>query len=341
VGVATLPGHAGAVLRNAAGDAIGVVGLAQVGDQVRVRVAARGLTPGWHGLHAHATGTCNGTDGFLSAGDHLGSETAGHAAHAGDVPSLLADAGGNAAATFRTDRIALAQLADADGAAFVIHAGADNFANIPPDRYMSKRAGTTGPGPDAETKKHGDSGARVACGVVRGGKKGPAAGYWLLGSDGGIFAFGDAAFLGSVGDRRLNQPVVAMAPTPTGEGYWLTAKDGGIFAFGDARFAGSTGSITVNRPVVAMAATPTGDGYWLAGTDGGIFAFGDAEFLGSLGDRPLNSPIVAMAASPTGGGYWLFSADGGVFAFGDADFFGSAGDRRLNRPVVGSAVPAG
>jgi Cu/Zn superoxide dismutase len=336
VGVATLPGHAGAVLRNATGDAIGVVGLAQVGDQIRVRVVARGLTPGWHGFQAHATGTCNGVDGFLSAGGHLGSETTSHAAHAGDVPSLLADAGGNAAATFRTDRFALAQLADVDGAAFVVHAGADNFANIP-NRYTS--AGTTGP--DALTKASGDSGARVACGVVRGGKQGPAAGYWLLGSDGGIFAFGDAAFLGSVGDRRLNQPVVAMAPTPTGEGYWLVAKDGGVFAFGDARFAGSTGNIRLNTAIVAVAATPTGEGYWLVGTDGGIFAFGDAEFLGSLGDRRPNSPVVAMAASPTGAGYWLFAADGGVFAFGDADFFGSAGDRRLNHPVVGSAVPGG
>ena len=44
--------------------------------------------------------------------------------------------------------------------------------------------------------------------------------------------FGDANFYGSMGGRPLNQPVVGMAATPTGDGYWLVAADGGIFAFG-------------------------------------------------------------------------------------------------------------
>ena len=35
-------------------------------------------------------------------------------------------------------------------------------------------------------------------------------GYWLVAADGGIFSFGDAAFLGSTGAIRLNQPIVAM-----------------------------------------------------------------------------------------------------------------------------------
>ena len=43
------------------------------------------------------------------------------------------------------------------------------------------------------------------------------------------------AFHGSMGGLHLNQPMVGMAPTPTGNGYWLVASDGGIFAFGDAR----------------------------------------------------------------------------------------------------------
>ncbi len=57
-------------------------------------------------------------------------------------------------------------------------------------------------------------------------------GYWLVASDGGVFAFGDAAFYGSTGDIQLNQPIVGMAATPDGHGYWLVASDGGIFAFG-------------------------------------------------------------------------------------------------------------
>ena len=67
-------------------------------------------------------------------------------------------------------------------------------------------------------------------------------GYWLLASDGGIFAFGDAQFRGSMGGSPLNRPIVGMAATPDGGGYWLVASDGGIFAFGDAPFEGSTGS---------------------------------------------------------------------------------------------------
>ena len=78
-------------------------------------------------------------------------------------------------------------------------------------------------------------------------------GYWLVARDGGIFAFGDARFLGSTGNIRLNQPVVGMARTPSGGGYWLVASDGGIFAF-NAPFFGSTGSIRLNQPIVGMSA---------------------------------------------------------------------------------------
>ena len=56
------------------------------------------------------------------------------------------------------------------------------------------------------------------------------AGYWLVASDGGIFAFGDAVFYGSTGGMHLNAPIVGMAPTPDGAGYWLVASDGGIFS---------------------------------------------------------------------------------------------------------------
>ncbi len=78
-------------------------------------------------------------------------------------------------------------------------------------------------------------------------------GYWLVASDGGIFAYGDAAFFGSTGSLTLNKPVVGMAATPDGKGYWLVASDGGIFAYGDAAFYGSTGSMTLNKPIVGMA----------------------------------------------------------------------------------------
>ena len=59
-------------------------------------------------------------------------------------------------------------------------------------------------------------------------------GYWLVASDGGIFAYGDAQFYGSTGSLALNKPVIGMVPTHDGGGYWLIASDGGVFAFGDA-----------------------------------------------------------------------------------------------------------
>ena len=74
-----------------------------------------------------------------------------------------------------------------------------------------------------------------------------------MASDGGIFAFGDARFLGSTGATRLAQPVVGMSRSPSGNGYWLVASDGGVFAFGDARFQGSTGAIRLARPMVGIA----------------------------------------------------------------------------------------
>ena len=165
-------------------------------------------------------------------------------------------------------------------------------------------------------------------------------GYWLVASDGGIFAYGDAGFHGSTGDIALNRPVVGMATTLDDRGYWLVASDGGIFAFGDAHFHGSTGDIALNKPVVGMAATPGGGGYWLVASDGGIFAFGDARFYGSTGDIALNKPVVGMAATPDGRGYWLVASDGGIFAYGDARFYGSTGNIALNKPVVGMAATA-
>src|SRR5206468_864528 len=118
---------------------------------------------------------------------------------------------------------------------------------------------------------------------VRDARPDAGRGYWLVASDGGVFAYGQAGFFGPAGSTRLNRPIVAMTPTPTGGGYWLVASDGGIFSFGDARFLGSAGGIRLNQPIVAAAATPTGLGYRLVASDGGIFSFGDAKFLGSTG----------------------------------------------------------
>ena len=166
-------------------------------------------------------------------------------------------------------------------------------------------------------------------------------GYYELGSDGGVYAFGAAKFYGSTGGMTLNAPIVDMAVTPDGGGYWLVASDGGIFSFGDAAFYGSTGGMTLNAPVVGMAVTPDGGGYWLVASDGGIFSFGDAAFYGSTGAITLNKPIVAMVATANGQGYWLVASDGGIFSYGPAAvFYGSTGGITLNKPIVDMAATA-
>ena len=107
-------------------------------------------------------------------------------------------------------------------------------------------------------------------------------GYWLVAADGGIFTFGDAPFLGSMGGQRLNAPVVGMAATPIGPGLLAGGRRRGHLRLRGRR--ASTGRPVpsrLNQPVVGMA--PYGDdaGYWLVAKDGGIFAFGGAPFLGS------------------------------------------------------------
>ena len=77
-------------------------------------------------------------------------------------------------------------------------------------------------------------------------------GYWLVGSDGGVFAYGDAGFYGSHGGSPLNGPIVGMASTTDGKGYWLVGSDGGIFAYGDAIFYGSMGGSNLAKQVVGM-----------------------------------------------------------------------------------------
>jgi len=136
---------------------------------VNVRAVVSGLTPGFHGFHIHATGTCDPsipagqTSPFTSAGGHFNPTGATHGSHAGDQPVLLVNADGTATARFATDRFGVESLFDADGSAFIVHAAPDNYANIA-SRYSA--AGV--PGPDAATLTTGDAGARVFCGVIEG-----------------------------------------------------------------------------------------------------------------------------------------------------------------------------
>ena len=160
-------------------------------------------------------------------------------------------------------------------------------------------------------------------------------GYWLVGSDGGIFSFGTAAFHGSMGSTPLQRPVVAITPTLTGNGYWLVASDGGIFSFGDSTYYGSLPALgfhpsgsglpqSLNAPIVGMVPSFTGHGYFMVASDGGVFAFGDAKFEGSCpGIGGCAGAAVAVMPDHSGNGYWLVTTTGAVYAFGDASYYGA------------------
>jgi Cu-Zn family superoxide dismutase len=149
-----------ASLVNGAGGSAGTATFRQGPLGVLIRVEATGLTPGWHGLHLHGVGQCEGPT-FESAGSHVqhGAEAVPHGLlnadgnDAGDLPNLYAGADGRGFAEVFTTTASLVQggpgeyLLDADGAAILIHAGPDDHASQP----------------------IGGSGDRVICGVVAAG----------------------------------------------------------------------------------------------------------------------------------------------------------------------------
>lgn len=149
----------GVTLKDAAGRNVAHVELRQSRrSAVNIRVRGRRLPPGFHGMHIHAVGTCDAPD-FMTAGGHLKNEGTSHSDHAGDLVSLYVKRDGKVSARFETDRFGLDTLRDMDGSAVMIHAGPDNFGNIPP-RYAPD-------GPDQMTRDTGDSGDRIACGPIR------------------------------------------------------------------------------------------------------------------------------------------------------------------------------
>ncbi len=193
--------------------------------------------------------------------------------------------------------------------------------------------------PHGDAVDQGSLGSRLAWLVVGGARTPGGGGYWLIGADGSVHAFGDARSLGSTAGTSRTQPIVGIAPAADGAGYWLASSDGRVLAFGAAGSYGSPAASgrSLARPIVAIAATPEGRGYWLAGADGTVFAYGDAGSYGDASGLSLPAPVVSMAVTPDGRGYWLAGANGSVHAFGDARFLGSTARIRLREPVVAIA----
>jgi len=135
-------------------------------------VGTNRLAPGFHGLHIHSVGKCEANSvaptggapaNFNSAGGHF--QVPGHSGHpaSGDLASLQVRGDGSARLVTTTDAFTAQELLGGAGTAIIIHEKADNFANIPPERYQQLNGA---PPPDQTTMATGDAGARVACGVI-------------------------------------------------------------------------------------------------------------------------------------------------------------------------------
>lgn len=130
--------------------AAGMVKFIQIKDGVKMSADIQGLTPGPHGYHIHAKGDCSAPDG-TSAGGHFNPLDKPHGDpshadhHAGDMPMLVADAAGKAHLEAHLAGLTIGSGAtDIVGKGVIIHAAPDDF----------------------KTQPTGNSGARVACGVI-------------------------------------------------------------------------------------------------------------------------------------------------------------------------------
>jgi Cu-Zn family superoxide dismutase len=142
-----------ATMKDASGKEVGQVALVQTPHGVLLKLSLKGAVPGEHAFHVHAVGKCEPP--FTSAGGHFNPAAKKHGleaaegAHAGDMPNLHIPAGGELVIEIANPMISLVKgqpnsVFDADGSAFVIHAGVDDYKSDPT----------------------GNAGDRIACGVI-------------------------------------------------------------------------------------------------------------------------------------------------------------------------------
>jgi Cu-Zn family superoxide dismutase len=147
------PKSAHADIVNAQGQKIGTAKIVAEKKGVKIEVKVAQLPAGTHGIHIHAVGKCEGPD-FKTAGGHLNPDTKKHGKdnpegpHVGDLLNIEVKADGTGKATLLNTTVTLGDgpnsLFHDGGTALVIHEKVDDY----------------------KTDPAGNSGARIACGVI-------------------------------------------------------------------------------------------------------------------------------------------------------------------------------